>query len=71
MSNRLRKTIAVTAVFFSLPYGSVLSADEEGGGEWKCPATKGAYAGQICQCLEARQPGGPGPKSVTAFLCPE
>ncbi len=71
MSHRLRKTIAATVVFFSLPYGSVFSAEDGGSAEWTCPATKGAYAGKICECLEARRPGGPGPKSITAFLCPE
>lgn len=37
---------------------------------WMCPA-KGAYSGQICQCLEARRPGGAGAKSITDFVCPE
>lgn len=38
---------------------------------WKCPAEKGPYQGQICQCLEARRPGGAGPKTITEFICPQ
>lgn len=57
MERTLRKFLAASLVIVSLPYGSAFSAEDEAA-EWKCPATKGAYAGKICQCLEAKRPGG-------------
>lgn len=70
MERTLRKILAASLAVVSLPYGSVFSAEDEAA-EWKCPATKGAYVGQICDCLKARQPGGAGAKSITEYLCPE
>lgn len=68
MERTLRKILAVSLAAAFLPYGAAFSADEE---EWTCPVTKGAYVGQICDCLKARQPGGAGAKSITDYVCPE
>ena len=54
MEKPLKKVLATLSLVFVLPYGSGAFAEDE---EWTCPA-KGAYSSQICQCLEARRPGG-------------
>lgn len=67
MGNTLKKIFAVSVLSASLPYGALFAADEK----WECPVKKGAYVGEICKCLEARQPGGAGAKSITDYVCAE
>lgn len=55
MDPSFRKFLATLALCASFPNPAAFAADGE---KWECPAKEGAYVGQVCQCLEARRPGG-------------
>lgn len=67
MAKRLISSLVALSVLVATPFAGGAAFAEE---TWTCPA-KGAYSAQICQCLEARRPGGAGAKSITEFVCPE
>ncbi|MDQ1344161.1 MAG: hypothetical protein QG650_881 [Patescibacteria group bacterium] len=54
MQGIVRKILAVLAVTAHFSNVAVFAEEEV----WECPAKTGIHVGKICQCLEARRPGG-------------